>query len=65
MYLITTTSHGGRKWYLRPRMSATTKRESAARYASLRAAENALVRKRLASEIDSAWQHGIVITLDQ
>ena len=65
MYLVTTTSHGGRRWYLRRGGSHTTDRGAAWCFTTSLAAASALARKRLACEIDSAWHHGTIITLDR
>lgn len=63
-YIITTQSHGGRRWYMLRNGNRTTDRGRAWRYPTELAAANALIRQRLRVEIDSAWHHASVISAE-
>jgi hypothetical protein len=57
VYLAPQTRHSVRMGY-----SATPHIDQATRYSTERAAEDALVRRRLASDVDSHWHHAWIET---
>ena len=63
-YIITTTSPGGRRWYLLKRGGATLDRDRARRFPSRFAANIALVKICVDSKVDSVWHHAHVISDD-
>lgn len=59
-YIVTTTSHGGRTWYLRKGGTTTVDRNRAGNYETEWFAQRALRRVRMKSDVDSAWHHGTI-----